>query len=192
MIVGIFSSLVNPTIQILGRSLFVNSFDTEVASGYHATLKVSEGYMLFVNLVLITMLLPKYNEITEGFLGYFGRVLGFVFLFFILLLSGFYVFGNTVYTMIFEDTLSKYSYLSSYMIISDFFRTISLSLALFFYAKKYFVVYASLELISAVLLFAGMTQIGTLSINNFYLLWIFINACIACAHIGMFLLHGRK
>ena len=192
MIVGIFSSLVNPTIQILGRSLFVNSFDTEVASGYHATLKVSEGYMLFVNLVLITMLLPKFNEITEGFLGYFGRVLGFVFLFFILLLSGFHVFGNTVYAMIFEDTLSKYSYLSSYMIISDFFRTISLSLALFFYAKKNFVVYASLELISAVLLFVGMTQIGTLSITNFYLLWIFINACIACAHLGMFLLHGRK
>lgn len=192
MIVGIFSSLVNPSIHILGRSLFVNTFDLEVAAGYHASLKVSEGYMLFVNLVLVTMLLPKFSEISEGFVGHFGRVLGLVFIFFILLFSGFFVFRDTIYTLIFEDALSKYSYLSSYMIISDFFRTISLSLALFFYAKKHFLVYASLELFSAVLLFVGMSQIGSLSITNFYLLWIFINACIACAHLGMFLLHGRK
>ena len=192
MIVGIFSSLVNPSIQILGRSLFRNSFNMEVAAGYHSTLKISEGYMLFVNLLLLTMLLPKFNELSDGYLRYFGRVTCLVFVFFTLLFSGMYVFGNTIYTFIFEDTLSKYSYLSSYMIISDFFRTISLSLALFFYAKRYFLVYASLELISAVLLFVSMSQIGSLSLTNFYLLWIFINACIACAHLGMFLLHGRK
>lgn len=192
MVIGILSSLVNPSIQILGRNLFENSFDLEVASGYHATLKISEGYMLFVNVILLTLLLPKFSEITEGYVRFFGRVAGLVVLFFTIIFCVTYFEGNSIYTLIFDESLSKYSYLSTYIIAADFFRTISLSLAFFFYAKKYFVVYASLELCSAVLLFAGMTQIGSLSITNFYLLWIFINVCIACAHLGMFLLHGRK
>jgi len=158
-IMGLLSAVLVPVSLIYVRTLLKDSAGEIVAGWYEGILRLSGYYTLFVTSLVSIYVLPEFSKSAEP--AVFRKVIFRYFKTLLPLLSlgllGIYFFRQELTLLVFGKEFYGMDSLFAYQLIGDFFKTISVALAIWFIARNNLRDFIITEVISVIVFTAAAT-----------------------------------
>jgi O-antigen/teichoic acid export membrane protein len=158
-----------PLVQIILRGTIADRLGWEYVGYWQAVLRLSDSYLLFINMILASYFLPKLCELRSFSkqLPYAIETLKYLLVLVFLCCMGIWLFRYHIINLLFAESFLPAADLLTYQLIGDFFKVVSHSLGYIAVANAWFklsiigdVVQASLFLLFAWFLLPVYQELG--------------------------------